>query len=88
MFGLGPWEIAVIAGAVLLVAGPAVLPRLGRTFGKTVTGLRESAESFSTNLREEMEADRRERDALPASVEPDDAKSTDSADSAKNPTAA
>ena len=58
MFGLGPWEIAVIVGAVLVIAGPALLPKLGGYIGKTLTGLRESASSFSDNLREEMNADR------------------------------
>jgi Sec-independent protein translocase protein TatA len=57
MFGLGPWEIAVIVGALLLIAGPTLLPKLGRYVGKTLTGLRESAESFSENLREEMKAE-------------------------------
>jgi len=54
MFGLGPWELAAIGSVILLVAGPAFLPRLGRTVGKTLTSLRESAVSFSTNIREEM----------------------------------
>jgi len=57
MFGLGPWEIAVIAGAILLIAGPALLPKLGGFVGKSLTGLRESAKSFSDNLKEEMNAE-------------------------------
>jgi len=64
MFGLGPWEIAVIVGAVLLIAGPSLLPKLGGYVGKTLTGLRDSASSFSENLREEMNADRREDPSL------------------------
>jgi Sec-independent protein translocase protein TatA len=69
MFGLGPWEIAVIVGAVLLVAGPALLPKLGGYMGKTLTGLRDSAASFSENIREEMNADREADRTLLASGE-------------------
>lgn len=59
----------MVIGAVLLVAGPALLPKLGRTVGKTLTGLRESAESFSDNLREEMKADRDEPQQLTPGAE-------------------
>lgn len=69
MFGLGPWEIAVIVGAVLLVAGPTLLPKLGGFVGKSLTGLRQSAESFSTNLREEMKADLEEPPLLSPEAE-------------------
>ena len=57
MFGLGPWELAIVAGAVLMLAGPALLPRLGRYLGRTLTELKDSAESFSDNLRSEMNGD-------------------------------
>lgn len=69
MFGLGPWEIAVVAGAVLLVAGPALLPKIGGFVGKSLTGLRESAVSFSTNLREEMKSEPEEPQLLTSEVE-------------------
>lgn len=61
MFGLGPWELAVTVGVILVIAGPTLLPRLGRTLGKSIKELKESTESFSTNLREEMERDEEER---------------------------
>lgn len=55
MFGFGPWEIAMIVGAVLLVAGPTLLPRLGIHLARTFTGLRDGAEAFNQNLRAEMD---------------------------------
>ncbi len=57
MFGLGPWELAVVITIILVIAGPTVLPRLGRTLGKSIKDLKESTESFSSNLRDELEVD-------------------------------
>lgn len=57
----------MIVGAMLLVAGPTLLPRFGRYLGKTITGLRDSAESFSANMREEMKAEQDDREQLLAS---------------------
>lgn len=55
MFGLGAWEIAMIVGALAFVAGPTLLPRLGRYLGRSVKELQEGAESFQANLHEEMD---------------------------------
>ncbi len=55
MFGLGAWEIAMIIGALAFVAGPTLLPRLGRYLGRSVKELQEGAETFQANLREEMD---------------------------------
>lgn len=55
MFGFGTWELAIIAGVVLLVAGPTLLPNLGRYLGRSITDLKESAEAFNTNLKTEMD---------------------------------
>lgn len=83
MFGLGPWEIAVIAGVVLVVAGPMLLPKLGGYIGKTLTGLRESATSFSENLREEMSSDRRDEPSLLTSGEEPHGHGTEARDSSE-----
>jgi TatA/E family protein of Tat protein translocase len=40
MFGLGPIEIAVIVGGLLLLFGPSQLPRLGRSMAETVREIR------------------------------------------------
>ncbi len=52
MFGLGPWEIGLIACALLLVLGPKRLPELAKGLGK---GLREFRQA-STELVEEDDA--------------------------------
>lgn len=55
MFGFGPWELLLIAVVVLMVLGPTMLPRLGRHLGRSLLGLRGAAESFTENVRGEME---------------------------------
>lgn len=43
MFGkFGTQELLIIFGIVLLIFGPAQLPKLGRTFGTTIRNFRES----------------------------------------------
>lgn len=56
MFGLGTWELVAIAGAILLVGGPTLLPRLGTYVARTFVGLRDGAEAFGENVRAEMDA--------------------------------
>lgn len=73
MFGLSPWEIAIVVGVILVVAGPTLLPKLGRRLGSGLSGLKESTASFSENLREELERD----EEPPAQLE-------DSVDSSSN----
>ncbi|XP_058105453.1 sec-independent protein translocase protein TATA, chloroplastic-like [Magnolia sinica] len=55
MFGLGVPEIAVIAGAVVLVFGPKKLPEVGRSIGKTFKGFQQAAKEFETELRKPAE---------------------------------
>lgn len=40
MFGLGPMEIAIIAGIALLIFGPRQIPKLGKAIGETVREVR------------------------------------------------
>lgn len=65
VFGLSPWEIAIIALAVLTVLGPTFLPRFGRHLGRSLLGLRQAASEFTENVREEMdEGKKKEKPAL------------------------
>lgn len=54
MFGLGPMELLVIGGVLLVTLGPTMLPSIGRYLGRSIIELRSSAVSFSANLKEEM----------------------------------
>jgi sec-independent protein translocase protein TatA len=60
MFGFGVWEIAIIVGVVLLVLGPAVIPRLGKRVGDMVTGFRDAAEQLKDSVSESQAADESE----------------------------
>ena len=42
MFRLGPWEIAVIVGIVVMIFGPKRLPELGKGIGDFVKNLSSS----------------------------------------------
>ncbi|KAL6007311.1 hypothetical protein ACLOJK_032808 [Asimina triloba] len=55
LFGLGVPELAVIAGAVLLVFGPSKLPEVGKTIGKTFKGFQQAAKEFETELQKPSE---------------------------------
>jgi sec-independent protein translocase protein TatA len=53
MGNLGPWEIALIVLAILLVFGPKQLPKIGRSLGG---GMREFKDSVTEPAREIKEA--------------------------------
>jgi sec-independent protein translocase protein TatA len=53
MGNLGPWEIALIVLAVLLIFGPKQLPKIGRQLGG---GMREFKDSVTEPAREIREA--------------------------------
>lgn len=40
MFGLGVYELAIIAGIAVLLFGPSQLPKLGRSVGETIKEMR------------------------------------------------
>lgn len=42
MFKLGPWEIALCVGVVLILFGPKRLPSLGRGIGEFIKNLKGS----------------------------------------------
>lgn len=37
MLGLGPWELLVVAGVIILIFGAKRLPQLGEGLGKSIT---------------------------------------------------
>lgn len=53
---LGPAELAIIAGVVLLIFGPARLPQLGRSLGRTLREFRGAAREIATELDEAKRA--------------------------------
>jgi len=56
MGALQPWHWVVLIIVVLLLFGGSLLPRLGRFFGKSVTGLKqglkESTEEFKSQVKQ------------------------------------
>ena len=58
MFGLGPMELIIVLGAVVLLFGAQKLPELGAGLGR---GFREFKDNISGNsLEDEPVAERRE----------------------------
>jgi len=53
IFGLGPLELAIILGIILLLFGPKQLPKLGKTIGQTMKSLREGVEGKLEEVDEE-----------------------------------
>jgi sec-independent protein translocase protein TatB len=66
MFGLGIWEIAVIAVVALLVLGPQKLPDAAKSLGKALRDFRRAGE----DLKREMMGDGEElpRPAPPVAI--------------------
>jgi len=59
LFGLGWGEIGVLAVVGLLVFGPEKLAPMAKDIGKSASGLKEVADSFSDGLKEgTVEADK------------------------------
>lgn len=60
MGALAPWHWAVLILVVLFVFGGRILPRLGRSFGQSLTGvkkgLKEGSEGFKSAIKEEKES--------------------------------
>ena len=59
MGALAPWHWAVIIVVVFVLFGGRLLPRLGRSLGQSLTGvkkgLKESSEEFKSAMAEEPE---------------------------------
>jgi TatA/E family protein of Tat protein translocase len=56
MFGIGPGELAVIAGVALLVVGPKKLPELARAFGKSISEFKKGTHEVTESVRRELDA--------------------------------
>ncbi|GEM_PF-3281135 len=56
MFGIGPGELAVIAGVALLVVGPKKLPELARAFGKSITEFKKGTHEVTESVKRELDA--------------------------------
>lgn len=57
---IGPWEIIIVVVIILIIFGGRLLPRLGRSLGGSVVGLKkgikEGEEGFKTAIKEDAEA--------------------------------
>lgn len=53
MFGLGPWELAIIFLIVLLVFGPKSLPKIGQAVGKGIKEFKDAAQGITSALEED-----------------------------------
>ena len=43
MFGkIGPWELLIVLGIVLIVIGPGKLPQVGESIGKAIQNFRKT----------------------------------------------
>lgn len=56
MFGIGPGELAVIAGVALLVVGPKKLPELARAFGKSISEFKKGTREMTDSVKRELDA--------------------------------
>ena len=71
MFGsLGGAEILLILVLALLLFGPRKLPDVGRMVGRAVGEFRRASLDLKTSLEQEVDAERRDTSARPASIGP------------------
>ena len=76
MFNIGWSEMMVIAAVAIIVVGPKDLPRMLRTFGKTMGQVRRTANDFKRQFNDALREAEREagleetRKQLKAAVEP------------------
>jgi sec-independent protein translocase protein TatB len=54
VFGIGFWELAIIAVVALLVAGPQRLPEIARETGRVIAGLRRLLAEARRDLQREL----------------------------------
>jgi sec-independent protein translocase protein TatA len=58
---LGPWEIAIVVGIILLVFGGRLIPRIGSSLGRSLVGLKkgvkEGEEGFRSAIKEDGKVD-------------------------------
>jgi sec-independent protein translocase protein TatA len=69
MGALAPWHWIVLIVVVLLLFGGRLLPKLGRSLGKSVTGLKQGvkdgSEQFKSAIADEDQADETDASAKP-----------------------
>ncbi len=53
MFGLGPWELAIIFLIVLVVFGPKSLPRIGQSVGKGIREFKDAARGLTQDMNDD-----------------------------------
>lgn len=56
MFGLGIWEIAVIAVVALLVLGPQKLPDAAKSLGKALRDFRRAGDDLKREMMGDLDA--------------------------------
>lgn len=61
MFGLGVWEIAVIAVVALLVLGPDKLPSAAKSLGKALRDFRRAGDDIKSQVLGEIDENPRPR---------------------------
>jgi Tat protein translocase TatB subunit len=68
MFGIGFWELVIIAFVALLVLGPEKLPDVARQLGRGLRELKRTAADLQDSIQEAVysaEDEQRARDAKP-----------------------
>ncbi len=50
MFGIGTWELVVILALALIILGPAKLPQVAKSIGKSLASLRKSADEVKREI--------------------------------------
>lgn len=69
MGALAPWHWVVIIAVVLLLFGGSLLPKLGRSLGKSLTGLRDGLKEGSEEFKSAVGQDSDKDPQLPAKKE-------------------
>ena len=59
---LGPWEIAIIVVIILVIFGGSLLPRIGRSAGRKLVGLKKGLKEGGESFKEAVKEDEQEAD--------------------------
>ena len=74
MGALAPWHWAVIIVVVFLLFGGRLLPKLGRSLGNSITGLKdglkEGTEGFKSAVAEEPKKEAKQAEKEPVGIKP------------------
>lgn len=52
---IGTQELMIVLGIALIIFGPKQLPKLGKTFGKTIKGFKDGIEKEDEFIEKEQE---------------------------------